>query len=250
VVIQSLGSERTIDAGIIERSEQSLNVLQNVPLEVLLKDGTVIHGSIVDYDEEIGVFVHISFGNLALPFPTIEMIQDPSRVVKVKTDDQVIGFSGQWTFTTSDDFGSSVGLTGTADFRLRSVPGLYLGTDVFWYPLKYTGNDEVNYNLGGLNAHLLYKALWLEDVWRVFGVLVPYAKLGGGAAFVQVNDDRASAAVEQQGSLTGLAVGQLGFEWNLPSIFWMRFFFNADLVFQSSGVFFLPGAGIGLYLSI
>ena len=250
VVIRSLGSERTIEADQIDRSEEEIAALKDLNLEILLKDGTVIRGTVVDYDEEIGVFVDISFGNLALPLATIEIIQDSSRPRKKKTDNRVLGLYGQWTFTPSESFGGSAAVSASADFGMGAALGLYVGADIFCHPLNYTAEDQVRYTLAGLNVHGLYKAFWLADLWTVFKVLVPYAKLGGGAAFVQVDDDRAEAVVDSQGSLTGMVAGQLGLEWNLPSIFWLRFFFNADLVFQSSGVFFLPGAGVGLHMSL
>ena len=246
VVIRTLGQERRIDAGKIERTETGVAALKDVSLEIYLRDGTVIRGKILDYDEEIGVFVDISFGNLALPLSTIQRIQDPLKVPKANKEDILLGLSGVLELPISSTFGLSWGMAATAEFKLSPSARLYLGTDLLWNSLGYQPSDEVDYTLAGVRLYALYR---FSGYWdgSVFGtIIIPYVKLGGGAVFVQARDGSAGAAVEFQGSMTSMASVQVGADFRLPAAFSLRVFIATDLVFQSGGAFFLPGAGIGL----
>lgn len=249
VVMRSLGKERIIEASKIAKSEEGLGSLQTLPLEIYLKDGTVMRGMIVDYDEEIGVFIDISFGNIALPVGTIEIIRDP-RVAKAIGDDRIVGLSGRVGLPLAESFGISGGMTASVDFKSSMLHRLYIGADISWNPLNYTSMDQIEYMLAGLTIHALYRFSGLGEDSRFFSTFVPYAKLGGGAVLVQVIDSRTDASAPRQGGLTGMVTGQIGLEWKLPSRFWLRGSINTDLVFQSGGLFFLPGAGLGLYIGL
>jgi hypothetical protein len=249
VVVLSLGKDRIISAGDIIRTEPDIQSLRDITLDIYLKDGTLMRGIIVDYDEDIGIFIDISFGNIALPLSTVERIMDPT-VAKVIDDDTILGLSGQVGWPISSDFGVSGGAALSLDLRTKFLPQLYFGTDVYWSPLNLKATDEVRYMLAGFNVHALYKFTGLGENSRFFTLFVPFARLGGGAVLVQMTDNTSAAAVPQQGGLTGAFSGQLGLEMKLPPRFWLKGFLNIDMVLQSGGVFVVPSIGLGASVSL
>jgi hypothetical protein len=249
VSIRSLSTERQINATQILHTEKGLSALADFPLEVQLKDGTVIRGVIIDYDEEIGVFVDISFGNLVLPILAIEMISDPVQSRRNADRKHLVVMGAAYTLPLSDSFDSGLAFSLGLDMQTPFVRGLFWGGDLSYSFFNYSESSLVSYFTVGLNVALLYKPLALAVTSPMFAVVLPYGRLATGAVLVQVNDDRPEASITQRGLLTSEFAAEVGLEWHLPASSGLRSFAAFDFIFQEDAVFIVPGFGLSYYYS-
>ena len=246
VTIRTMGTERTVDSGGIIRTETSLAALNDMLLEVRLKDGTVLSGKLVDFDEEIGLFFDIGFGSIAVPASAIESIRDTKRVAEYAGKPLVIGLAASAFFPLEDEYSLSWGGTVFAEYRTTLLRGLYAGLGITWERLDYEPSSAVTFDILSLSGHLTYKFFGLGDSLPVLSFIIPYVKVGGGAALVQVEDSRASEGPTDKKEFTSTAKAEVGIEWRLPKGVSLRSFGAASAVFQESGVFVQPEAGLGL----
>jgi len=244
VTIRSLGQSVDVLSTDIERTEPSLSALADLPVQVILKDGTIIKGKIVDFDEEIGIFVDIIFGNLVLPSATVDRIVDPSRAAKAAPASQWIGGSGNVSFPLSEDFGLSWGTGISWEFRTPWLADMKLGLSLSFESLSYKTDTQISFYNVGLSAYTIFT---LDGLFQGLGIFSPYLGFGGGAVVVQAFDQRPSAVIDQRGLLTGLLTSQIGIEWRLPMRLLLRTGGSLDKVLQTGGVFLVPKANIGLY---
>jgi len=244
ITISTFGQEKQILSTDIVRTEPSLSALADLVVQVILKDGTIIKGKIVDFDEEIGVFVDISFGNLAVPSAAVEKIVDPARAASSAPASQWLGVGGGVSFPLSKDFGMSWGAGVGWEFHTPWLTGLNAGLTLTYDSLAYTTNSQISFANIGLSAYTVYI---FNGLLQGMDLFAPYAGLGAGAVIVQAFDKRPDAAVDQRGLLTGFLSAHLGLEWRLPARFLLRTGGGLDMVLQTDGVFLVPKAGLGFY---
>ncbi len=246
VSIQSLGQERQVNAGAIIRTETDLATIADMVLEIQLRDGTIIRGKIVDYDAEIGLFVDISFGSLALPGSTVSSIRNPETVSLYSGRKNAVGAGGCVIFPLTNDYSTSWGVNLLAETRFLNQRSVYWGTELSWTGLKYTRDTDVTFNVIDFSLYGLYKLNQLGDSLPALSFIIPYARVSAGAVLVLVNDNHESQAASPKANLTAGFGAQAGLEFRLSSALSLRGYGAAAFITQESGLFIVPKAGISM----
>ena len=77
VAYSVFGERVVLGVDQILKTEQNIQAISDLLVTVNLKDGSTLHGKVVDFDEEIGYFVDIGFGILTVPIAAVSEIVDP-----------------------------------------------------------------------------------------------------------------------------------------------------------------------------
>lgn len=248
VTIQTFGDERKVPSKDILRSEPGLSDIKDLALQVILKDGTSIRGKLTDFDEEIGLFVDIGFGILALPITAIDKIVDPSVVVHYGGYRHILGVSGGVAFPPGGDYGLGYHGALTGELQLARLRELYALASFAWMDPGYTGDVGVSLQTWSLLVGIRYKFVAFGEIFPALEILTPYATLAAGGSLVTLFDTRAVALVDQRGLLTSSLAASVGLEWKLPASLSLRTEGGANFIFQTSGVFIAPKVSAGIFI--
>ncbi|MFA6504624.1 MAG: hypothetical protein WCT14_00930 [Treponemataceae bacterium] len=246
VTYKVAGETVSVDVNNIVRTERELSALASMPIEVVLKDSSVIRGKIADYDEELGLFVDISFGTLTIPLATIAEVVDPQRRTKYSgAAFQVRAAGGVYSpvLSGADTFGPSWTAQLGASWSLPFMRGLSGGLTV-----SYSGAD---YKKGGVNYAFLsvrpeisyrYLAFRLKDGFS--SRFTPIVSLSAGPAYIDVNDS--SSTPSRYGQLAAEIGLSAGVELSIAAGISARIEAFVDAYTQKSGPFVTAGALISI----
>lgn len=247
LTVKSFGLNREVPVKDVLKTINSWEELKERTIMVLLKDGTTLIGKPVDVDEELGVFLDIGFGTLALPIPAVSFLADPERRQIFQGKSLNFGALGLVAFPLNSTYGMSYGGAAAVEFRIADLRSLYMDLVILAYPLNYLPNTLVSLLNTNVQLNVVYKVFEFGEVFSALEFLVPYVGLGVGATLVTVFDNRPNATVDQRGLLTFSFQSHLGLEWNLPWKFHLRTGGGVEAILQSGGVFWVPNAQVGLF---
>jgi len=238
------GGRTVIPVERILRTEKSVASLAELPLNVLLKDGSTIHGTVVDYDDDIGLFVDIGFGVLTIPVAAIaEMVDPVTRMRYAGAGMQARLGGGAYLPLGTDHFGPSWTGSAAAVFSIPGVRGLSAGIALGISGADYLAQDDVEYSFLSFGPAAEYRFLG----WRMrdgfLSALTPLASVQAGACFISLVDP--GAYPPRQGSMTGFMELAAGLDYALKGGLVLRLDLFGGMVFQSQSPF--TTAGIRLH---
>lgn len=247
ITVMSFNQERTIPSKDVLRTAMNLDEVKDLTMMVILKDGTNIVGKPVDFDEELGFFVDIGFGNLAVPVGAIQMIADPVKLKQYRGN--AVNFAGLFLLNVPlySAYGLSYGGSLGTELRLGELRELFINPVISFYHLDYTSNDKIDFYNTSLSLNLLYKVYAFGEILPAVEFIVPYLGLGVGGTLVTIIDNRPEAAVQQNGLLTFSFQGLAGLEWRFPFSLSLKTGAMLEGILQQDGVFlnFAAQAGLG-----
>ena len=78
ITIKTFGETKKILQSEIVKSEKRLDNIKKLYIAIQLKDGSIIKGTIQNYDEEIGVLINTGLGQNTIPVSSIKEIYNPT----------------------------------------------------------------------------------------------------------------------------------------------------------------------------
>jgi hypothetical protein len=250
VSVIAYGSGEIRRALVVARTEADPKTLIGAKLEVILKDGSILYGILVDFDEELGIFVDLYFGILNLPFPVIHQIfLDQQKL----SDENPISLS--LGFTVLQPINSTLfGLSSAPHLTLESmIPGskaVIVGESIDYFIMTYLPSDEVRYGIMNLSLSLRIRLIPLFTGVESTSPFSPYLQLGGGVAFVAVVDNRADAQNTNYGTLDAQARVELGFELRISPRFSLGACGYVYMILQELHPVWFWGGGLALRYSL
>jgi hypothetical protein len=249
VTLEAFGRKIRVASNSILSTETGKTDLQSESLEVHLQNGSVFRGKINDYDPEIGLLMEVDFGSLTIPFENVKTIVDPRQ------RDRYIGPLGQvglaaayhWPVgSLASTFGSGWAASAFAEINLNLVRGLYAGIEATHFFVNYPSSPDVSYGITALVAGPMYRLLVLRTSSIDFiNLLVPWASLGGGVAYVSVQDRRAGAYQPSYGELDPAWCAGAGLD--VCPLEWLAFRLHARwlAVQQARDLLHMPSVHLG-----
>ena len=79
VTVEAQGRTFTVDQMDILKTDENISALKELPIEVVLNDGSVIKGTVSDYDEEVGFLIDLEIGSLTVPPGSVRRIENPEQ---------------------------------------------------------------------------------------------------------------------------------------------------------------------------
>jgi small nuclear ribonucleoprotein (snRNP)-like protein len=229
----------------IKRSEKDLKSLEGLPLTVELMDGSVLRGTIADYDPEIGLFLDISFGVLTVPNQSIKSIVDPARRLRFSGPPFMARAGASWYFPILDSaagFGSSIALDAAAHWSLPYFRGLTVGLDARYSFADFLAVDTVQYSFASLQPEIGYSILFFRTNEDWTRMLMPFLSIGAGPVYVNLSDP--SAYPSQLGELCLGFVFKLGLDIEIYQGWGLRLQGRGDLYLQQESPFVSISAGL------
>jgi hypothetical protein len=222
----------------IRRSEKDLKSIEGLPLTVELMDGSVLRGTIADYDPEIGLFLDISFGVLTVPNQSIRAIVDPARRLRFSGPPFMAraGISGYFpVFASAVGFGPSIALDMTACVALPFFRGLTAGLDVRYSFADFLVVDTVEYSFVSLQPEIGYNLLYFRTNEDFTRMLMPFASIGAGPVYVSQSDP--SGYPSQMGELCLGIVLKIGVDIEIYQGWGLRLQERNDIYLQQGSPF-------------
>jgi hypothetical protein len=199
IVINSFGQSYNVSQSEIAKSEKDFTTLQKQSVEILLKDGSIIKGKIQNYDDEVGILVSIEIGALTLPVQNVKIIEDPDQRIYYNGYPFQIGFSAGYFLPQGDaakSFDNGMNYSLFFEFDSGLYRGLFWGVDLKWFSLKYSKNSDYSYSMMSGDIYAMYKFLFFRSSQSLLRHLVPFVSLGGGPAYITLEDKRSDAVQE------------------------------------------------------
>ncbi len=243
VSYNTFGSPRTVPLESIASSEKNLAALSNTTVQVLLKDGSTIQGKITDYDEDIGLFLDISFGTLTIPGIAVEKIYDLGRRTKYNGSSyQIAGFGGLYwpLFSSSTYFAASWFAGADVEWALPLARGLYAGARAKVSGMDYTPDATIDYFMASICPVLTFKYLGWRMTDGFLSRIVPFASLGAGPVYISIEDP--SAYPVNYGSISAEIFLAAGIDVGIYNGWVLNLEGNASLVLQAGSPFISAGA--------
>jgi opacity protein-like surface antigen len=204
VMLEAHGRKFTVDQADILKTEEDISALKELPVEIILKDGSVIKGIVSDYDEEVGFLVAVELGSLTIPSGSVRQLEDPEQRNYFNGYPFQIGLTGGYSFTAGNLSSAFEGkFTGSlfAEFKTNLVRGLFAGIETSYYALDYTVNDNLDYWVLSAIPYASYRVLALRSLSSFLRNFVPYASAGVGLAYVSASDNRDGVYPQKFGEL-------------------------------------------------
>jgi hypothetical protein len=207
------GVETRLKSQDIVRAEDSARGFVGEALEIVLKDGSVIRGSLVDYEEEIGFFIDISFGTLDLPPDQVRAVYLSSMRKTKDPPAMVLGCGLSLLLPAgTDQFGPSFAPYLAFQTKLPGLRGIYVGEELGLMIMDYRAAGDVRCLIADLSLGLTAKIVQMLERRKSIGILNPYVGLDGGIAFIRIIDDRPDAQNEFYGTMNGRLRATAGLE--------------------------------------
>ncbi len=249
VTLDTFGSTVVVNPGTILSTETGKPDLQASLLEVFLKDGSVIRGTVVDYDPEIGLLIDMEFGTLTIPFENLKTIQDPQQRSQFKGFPVIAAITTGYYFTVgsfADSFAGGLSISLQSVFDTHLVRGLSAGLEATQYFMNYLPSTEVSYSATSVTFSPVYRLLLLRSSsLPIVRDMVPWVGAGGGIAYVWVRDRRVGAYQPSYGELDPAWCASLGIDFFLGKRVLIRLSGAWIGIQQSSGLLSLPAVRLG-----
>lgn len=236
IEIETLGRKIYVNQKDIQIIMPEISSIESVDVEVVLKDDSVLRGNIRNYDNEIGVFLKTSFGEITIPSSGVKNIYSTSQRKRYYGDLLMISAGGGYYFPFADlqtNFDSNFFAGLTLETNLRKARGLSLGARVLYFPMEYTPSENVTYNSYSLTGRISYRYgdLRFSSV-PVLNRIVPFTAMELGGMYISVQDKRENAVFEWRNELIPGGFLFLGFDFSLWGGFSLRVEAGAFAAYQ------------------
>ena len=226
-------------------------MLKGKPIALELTDKSTVDGAFVDYDEEIGYFVDLSFGTLTVPREKVVRMIDPAQSRRYQGSDVAFGVRGFYlSSVNSDVFGSMYGGGASAEFGLSFLRGLFGGADVDLIKLNTDGLDDLSYFLIQFTPKLTFRYLEFRSGQGFHSHIVPFVSIGGGMTAIYVHDLRDGVYPDSYGELSPHIKAELGTDIYLKDKLYLRLGGVWTTIFQKGDAFSGAGASLACYYEL
>jgi small nuclear ribonucleoprotein (snRNP)-like protein len=247
VSYSTFGIEKTISFDSITATEKNLSGLAEKTVQVALKDGSVIQGKIVDFDEDIGVFLDIAFGTLTIPGIAVSEIYElDKRTRYTGAAYQISSYGGvYWPLGDSADyFGMGWSAGAGMAWAIPAVRGLYAGGRATFYGMDYTDDTSIKYVMLSLRPEITYKYLGWRMKNNFLSKIVPYGTFGAGPVYIAIEDP--ASYPSNYGSIAADMALSAGIEFSVSRNFVLKVEGNGTYVVQEGASFTHAGALLSL----
>ena len=232
------------------KSEKSIAALESLPVELILKDNSVIKGTIVDFDEDIGIFIDISFGTLTVPSSAVNKIVDPVQRKRYNGASFQYGVSGGLYYPlgpTAQYFGLSWLASLSLQAIVPGIRGLFWGADVTFNDTNFLQLASTKYYFVSVSPEVSYKLLDLRTKQGFINIFSPFASLGVGLAYINVSDEMLYPP--SYGNLTLRSYAKIGTEIAITPLVSASVAGYVDILVQGVDPFFSAGLTLGVYIN-
>lgn len=241
------GEELRIRAAEILGSDPDFRNLTGKKVRIILTDKTFIDGLFNDYDEDIGVFIDLSFGTLTVPSGKIDKIVDPVQARKFAGSDVSLSARGTFLLPLEGDYFSFMAGGGLgAEFKLPFMRGLFAGVDVDGLGFMNGTVEELSYFGLLISPKVVYRFLDLRTKNGFVSRLAPYAAVGGGILFLFVQDQRSGVFPENYGAMSPHAKAEIGLFFYINEAWSLKLNGTYLAVFQEEELFHAAGGNLSV----
>lgn len=193
IVIESFGRAVRFSQQDIAKSGKSIKDLSMGPAEVVLKDGSVMKGSIQNYDNDVGLLLKTEFGVLTMPAAGIRSVHDGKQKRLYRGPFIVIG-TGMGVYypvgAFSERFKIQPTLSLFTEINAGFLRGLYFGIDTGYMFLDYRTDGAIRYDAASLRVYALYRWLDFRTYSSAARFFSPFVSIGGGIVYIARRDSR------------------------------------------------------------
>jgi len=237
--------EIKIASQAILRTEKDIKTLEGLPLTVELMDGSILHGTIADYDPEIGLFLDISFGVLTVPNQSIKSIVDPEWRIRYSGSPFLARAGISVYFPILDSaagFGPSIAIDFAAEWSVPLLRGLTAGFDARYSFADFLLVEASEYSFISVQPEASYRILSLrtrEDWLRLFS---PFVSIGAGPVYISLTDS--TGFLSNMGELSLGFNAKIGLDMELFQGWGIRLQGRTDLYLQQGSPFIQLSVGL------
>jgi small nuclear ribonucleoprotein (snRNP)-like protein len=239
------GREESLRSDAIQRTEKDLKVLEGLPVTVELMDGSLLRGTIADFDAEIGLFLDIAFGVLTIPNQSIKSIVDPARRVRYAGTPFLVRGGASFYFPILDAasrFGPSIAVDLDAEWSVPILRGLFAGFDARYSFADFIPVATAQYGFTSVAPEVSYRFLFLRTREDFLRSLTPFVSVGMGPVYVSLVDTTAYPPV--MGELSLGINAKLGLDIDFWEGLGIRLQGRGDLYIQQGSPFISLSAGL------
>ncbi len=206
IEIETFGKKIYVQQKDIRSIETDITSVESTHVEVILPDDSILRGQIKNYDDEIGVFLKTSFGEITIPAVGVKQIYDTNQRTHYYGDMFMVSLTGGYYFPFSNlgsnfDADFLAGLT--CETNLRVVRGLAIGVHGLFLPMEYTLSEHVTYKGYGMMGRISYRyGDLLFSSMVVLNRIIPFAGIEAGGMYITVKDERNIAPLEMRNALS------------------------------------------------
>ena len=193
VVIESFGKNTTISQSKIVKSSKDVRDIAGTPVEVLMKDGSVMKGEILNYDDEIGLLIKADFGTLTLKADRIVSIYNRVEKKLYYGPTAHFGITSGMYFPMGGfkkDFMNQPFISLFTEINSGFARGLFFGADLGYLFLRYKTDRDIHYNSFALKAYAQYRFLDFRNLKSAGRIFVPFVSAGAGIIYITRKDER------------------------------------------------------------
>ncbi len=203
VVFSSFGDTKTIRQSEVVRMDKDLSRAAKRPIEIELKDGSVLRGELLDYDDEIGVHLKTDFGKITLPSAGIKSITDTEQKTLYGGHPLLAGVLAGYYLPQGDfksNFSSQPFFSLFGEVNSFLARGLYFGAD-FSYLMMEHASSQLDYNSYQLKAYASYRYLGFRGSGSFYKIFIPFVSVGAGLTYITMEDSRSTASVSRRNQM-------------------------------------------------
>jgi len=193
IVIESFGKDTTISQSKIVKSSKDVRDIAGIPVEVLMKDGSIMKGEVLNYDDEIGLLIRADFGTLTLKADRIVSIHNSVQKKLYYGPSAHIGITSGIYFPVGGfkaDFMNQPFISLFTEINSGFARGLFFGADLGYFFLRYKPDRDIQYNSFTLKAYAQYRFLDFRTLKSAARIFVPFVSAGAGIIYIARRDER------------------------------------------------------------
>ncbi len=214
IEIETFGKKIYVQQKDIRSIEADITSVESTHVEVILPDDSILRGRIKNYDDEIGLFLKTSFGEITIPAAGVKQIYDTNQRTHYYGDMFMVSLTGGYYFPFSNlgsnfDADFLAGLT--CETNLRVVRGLAVGVHGIFLPMDYTPSEHVTYRGYGMMGRISYRYGDLRfSSLMVINRIIPFAGIEAGGMYITVKDKRDTAPLDVRNELSAAGTVFIG----------------------------------------
>ncbi len=196
IVIESFGETKSLRQQDIRKSSRNTNDLQGIVTEVKLKNGSVMKGTIQNYDAEVGLLLKTDYGSLTMPARGITSVHYSSLKKKYFGPQAMVGINAGCYFPVGpfkDRFAIQPHLSAFAEINSVFARGLFFGIDAGYLFMSYRPDRDIRFDGATMKVYAQYRFLDLRVLTSPARYLSPFVAAGAGMTYILRRDNRTLA---------------------------------------------------------
>ncbi len=193
IVFDSMGTTKTFNQQSIQKNTSDIKDIQNIPVEVTMKNGSVIKGYIQDFKKDSGLNLKTDYGPLTMPANGIISIQISGQKKNYTGPRAVVGIIAGCYFPVGpfkDRFEIQPNISAFAEINSVFARGLFFGIDAGYLFMKYRHDNDLRFDGGSFRVYAQYRFLDLRVLPSPARFLSPFIAAGAGILYVARRDNR------------------------------------------------------------